>query len=317
MHYFFYSSNPFLYSIFALFIVKIQRRVWLGFKSTSHAILMAISYTREYEQLIIFDFKSDKTNLETIYKLLKEVDKDLLRVRNFIITKLDRINGLEEILDKLYFVEEQKVTLNNYLCNREFQEFIDYLGDRKVSYDDIINRKENILVFYEKISSCRFLSKELQRQMKKEDFNIVAKIIHEIQIKINKPILKYLLELHDIYTELFELQSNMELEKQKYENKLENGQHQFLLQEIHQSKQDYRRDAVLLMQGLLKTDRRYYHLLRRQLDDQYNKIIQNKLLQLNKLINYQDKMPIDEREFINALKETRRKYLRLQRYILQ
>ncbi len=317
MHYFFYSSNPFLYSIFALFIVKIQRRVWLGFKSTRHAILMAISFTREYEQLIIFDFKSDKTNLETIYKLLKEVDKDLLRVRNFIITKLDRINGLEEILDKLYFVEEQKVTLNNYLCNREFQEFIDYLGDRKVSYDDIINRKENILVFYEKISSCRFLSKELQRQMKKEDFNIVAKIIHEIQIKINKPILKYLLELHDIYTELFELQSNMELEKQKYENKLENGQHQFLLQEIHQSKQDYRRDAVLLMQGLLKTDRRYYHLLRRQLDDQYNKIIQNKLLQLNKLINYQDKMPIDEREFINALKETRRKYLRLQRYILQ
>ena len=65
---------------------------------------MAISYTREYEQLIIFDFKSDKTNLEILSNFLKEVNNDLLRVRNFIVTKLDRIDNLEEILDKLHFV---------------------------------------------------------------------------------------------------------------------------------------------------------------------------------------------------------------------
>ena len=109
---------------------------------------------------------------------------------------------------------------------------------------------------------------------------------------------------------------HLDREKQNFEFKLGNGQHKHLLQEIRQSKQDYSRDTTLLLEGLLKTDRRYYHALKRQLDDQYNKIIQTKLLQLNKLVNYQEKSFIDERKIMEALKVTRKKYLRLQRYIL-
>ena len=277
---------------------------------------MAISYTREYEQLIIFDFKSDKSNFETVSKLLHEVNRDLVRVQEFILSKLERIENLADILDKLHFVEKEKIVLTNYHDNRELHDLLGYIEKQEVTYEDIINKNDKILVFYEKISPCRFIDKQLLRNIKKEGFDLVTKLLRELQHLATKPILKYLLELYDVYNDLLEIQDDLESKRQKFEQKLVHGQHKQLLQEIRQSKKNYSKDTILLLEGLLKTEGNYYHALKAQLDDQYNKIIQTKILQLNELVNYQDRVIIDERTIMGELKEYRKKYLRLQRYIL-
>ena len=277
---------------------------------------MAISYTREYEQLIIFDFKSDKSNYETVSNLLNEANRDLIRVREFILSKLERIENLADILDKLYFVEKEKINLTNYHENRELHELLDHIEEQEVTYEDIINNRDNVLVFYEKISSCRFIEKQLLRNIKKEGFDLIAKLLHELQHLAKKPILKYLLELYDVYNDILEIQDDLEGKKQKFEQKLVHGQHKQLLQEIRQSKKNYSKDTILLLEGLLKTEGNYYHTLKAQLDDQYNKIIQTKILKLNELVNYQERVIIDERKILSELKEYRKKYLRLQRYVL-
>lgn len=277
---------------------------------------MAISYTHEYEQLIIFDFKSDKSNLDTISKLLTEVKQDVLRVKEFILSKIDRIDNLADILEKLQFVENEKVALTNYFNTRELHDLLQYIKHQEVSYEDIVDKRDKIFVFYEKLSPCRCIEKELLRMIKKEGFDLLAKLLHELQFYATRPVMKYLMELYDTFNDLLELQSNLESEKQRYEYKLGNGKHKYLLEEIRQSKLDYRNDTALLLDGLSKIDRRYYCALKQQLDDQYNRIIQTKLLQLNKLVNHQENIVIDEKKFIDALKVTRKKYLRLQRYIL-
>lgn len=277
---------------------------------------MAISYTQEYEQLIIFDFKSDKSNLLTLSKLLDEVTKDLTRVQEFILSKFERIDNLEPILDKLNFIEKEKINLSNYHNTRELHDLLNQIKEQEVSYNDFFISKEAILVFYEKISPCRFIDKQLLRVIKKDGYDLQAKLLRDLNHVTTRPILKYLLELYDIYNELFELQTNLVSEKQRFEDKISTGQHKQLLKEIRQSKEDYQRDTHLLIEGLLKTNGSYYRTIRRQLDEQYNRIIQSKLVKLNELVNKQEDVLIDEKMIINALKETRRKYLRLQRYIL-
>ena len=287
-----------------------------SFKNISSIILMAISYTREYEQLIIFDFKSDKSNLEVVYKLLNEVNNDLIRVKDFLLTKKDRIENIPNLLGKMLFIEIEEIELQEYPNNRELHSLLDHIKDHELSYGDITSDEENILVFYEKISPCRFIDKQLMRIIRKDGYEDFAKLLRELHLLSNKPILRYLLELHDVYKDLQDLCEDLKREKRKFESKLVNGQHKYLLEEIRQSKKDYSRDTILLIEGLLKTEGNYYYTLRRQLDDQYNKIIQSKLLQLNKLVNMQEKVFIDERKIMGLLKEYRKKYLRLQRYIL-
>lgn len=278
---------------------------------------MAISFTREYEQLIIFDFKSDKTNLESVYKLIKEVHQDLIKVHEFILSKFERIENFDSILDKLQFVENEKIRLQDYLKTREIQDLLDQIKSQNVNKNEIFCKRENLLVFYEKISPCRFIDLQLLRLLKNEGYDCIAKILREIQHMATKPILRYLLELYDVYCDLFELKSDLEFKKEKLEQKLTTGLHKNLLHEIRQSKQNYSRDTILLIEGLLKTDGFYFHSLKRQLDDHYNKIIQPKLLELNKLVNFQEKDFIDEKKVKEIVKSCRKQYLRLQRYILQ
>ena len=132
---------------------------------------------------------------------------------------------------------------------------------------------------------------------------------------MNKPILRYLFEIYDIYNELLDLQQNFQQEKQKFEHKLLNGEQKVLLQEIRQSRKDYSRDNVLLLKGLLQTDGNYYHTLKQQLDTQYNSMIQDKLLKLNQIVNVQGKVFLDERKIMSDLKEYRKRYLRLQSFV--
>lgn len=277
---------------------------------------MAISYTREYEQLIIFDFKSDKSNLEVVYKLINELNTDLARVKEFLLSKKDRIDNIPNLLGKMLFLEIDEVELQEYPDNRALHSLLDHLKEHEVSYGDITTNDENILIFYEKLSPCRFIDKQLLRIIKKDGYEDFAKLLRELHQLTNKAILRYILEMYDVYNELLDFQEDLEREKRKFETKLVNGGHKHLLEEIRQSKKDYSKDTILLIEGLLKTDGNYYHALKRQLDDQYNKIIQGKLLQLNKLVNMQEKSYIDERKIIGILKEYRKKYLRLQRYIL-
>lgn len=277
---------------------------------------MSISYTQEYEQLLIFDFKSDKSNLETVSKLLTEVSNDVLRVQDFILSKIERLENLKDILDKLHFIEQEKIVLTHYPNTRELHNLLHAIEEQKVSYNEIITNKKGALTFYEKISPCRYIDGHLLRIMKREGFDLQAKILRELHHTATKPILKYLLELYDIYNDLLDIQEDLALKKLKFEHKLDDGQHKYLFEAIQQSKQNHRRDTLLLVQGLLKSDGKYYHSLKRQLDDQYDKIIQTKLFQLNQLVNNYERVYIDEREIMIQLKEFRRKYLRLQRYVL-
>lgn len=277
---------------------------------------MSISYTQEYEQLLIFDFKSDKSNLETVSKLLTEVSNDVLRVQEFILSKIERFENLKDIMDKLHFIEKEKIVLTNYPNTRELQNVLHAIEEQKVSYNDIITNRDSVLIFYEKISPCRYIDGQLLRIMKREGFELQAKILRELHHIATKPILKYLLELYDIYNDLLDIQEDLEAKRNKFEHKLDDGQHKYLFEAIQQSKQNHRRDTLLLVQGLLKTDGKFYHSLKRQLDDQYDKIIQTKLFQLNQLVNNYERVYIDEREVMIQLKEFRRKYLRLQRYVL-
>ena len=102
---------------------------------------MAISFTREYEQLIIFDFKSDKTNLESVYKLIKEVHQDLIKVHEFILSKFERIDNFDIILDKLQFVENEKIRLQDYLKTREIQDLLDQIKSQNVNKNEIFFKR--------------------------------------------------------------------------------------------------------------------------------------------------------------------------------
>lgn len=276
---------------------------------------MAISYTREYEQLILFDLQSDKDSLVTVNNLLDELNHDIFRIYEFCLSKKDRIDNLADLLDKMSFIEKQEINLSNYAYTYALQDLIATFITQKVTLQDIKDKPETIFTFYAKISDCRFIDKQLFRVLKSEGHELVSKVLREIQHLANKPILRYLLEQFDIYNDLLDLHENLFSEKIKFEDKLVNGQQKVLLQQIRQSRKNYSRDTILLLKGLLETEGNYYHALKQQLDDQYNKIIQDKLLQLNKIVNMQSKVFIDERKVLNELKEYRKKYLRLQRYV--
>lgn len=276
---------------------------------------MAISYTHEYEQLIIFDLQSDKENLDIVNRILHELAHDISRVKEFILSKKDRIDNLPDLLDKLMVVQNYKILLSDYSITHEVHSLMRHLEEYESSYDAIMSQNEKVLAFYERISSLRFLDSQLLRIIKKEGYDLFCKHLRELQHLANKPILRYLLELYDIYNNLLDLQENLENEKSKFEHKLLNGEQKILLKEIRQSRNNYSRDNVLLLKGLLQTDSNCYYTLKQQLDFQYNQIIQDKLLQLNKIVNFQGKVFMDERKIMGDLKDYRKKYLRLQRYV--
>ena len=108
---------------------------------------MSISYTREYEQLIIFDLQNDKENLEIVDRILEELHHDLTRIRDFIINKKDRIDNLHGLIDNLLTVQNYKILLYDYSLTHELHSLMRHIEENNVSLDDIITEEENILLF--------------------------------------------------------------------------------------------------------------------------------------------------------------------------
>ena len=277
---------------------------------------MAIGYTQEYEKLILLDLRSDSNNYGLIKKLLVQVKGDLSQIKEFLDTKKDRLPNLEKILEFFTIIELEEIELNEYEDTRDFQLLQNYIREIEVTIDELVTNKVHILILYEKLSVCRYIKRELIRKLKKEGFETVAAILRELQTLTSKPVLKYLLAIYDSYKELLDIEEDLEREKRKYEHKLQKGEQKILLEELRQSRNNYSKDTILLIQGLLETEGNYYHMLKGQLEEQYNQIIQNKLVQLNKLVNMQEKVLIDEQKVKNILKEQRKKFIKNKKYIL-
>ena len=93
--------------------------------------------------------------------------------------------------------------------------------------------------------------------------------------------------MFDNYLKMKDLVVDLEREKRKNEQKVINKEHARLLKELRELRSNYKKDVILLLEGLLKTEGDYYYSLKGQLDEQNNKEIENKVIVINKLVNMQ------------------------------
>ena len=70
---------------------------------------------------------------------------------------------------------------------------------------------------------------------------------------------------------------------------------------MHQQFQEYKKDTILLLEGLLQTDGINYFQIKKQLDEQYRLLMKIKILELNKLVNVQEQSFLDVASINNRI----------------
>ena len=276
--------------------------------------MMAISYLQEFEKLVLIDWKSEQQNLHTVNKLLHTLHKELVNVEQTIVEIGVHIQAIPEIIKQINEVVRHKVELSSPHESYGLQVFYAFLEERDLSYDDIELGPKNIIYLFEKLSAFSVLEIELLQAIKKEGYIEEYNKIKKLRtLALTKKPFHSFVRLYQQVEKMQELFEDLEREKRKTEVKLQKKDQKFLVEELRESREFYRKDTIMLIEGLLQTDGDYFQMLRTQLDDQYRQMIQSKLIQINKLVNLQEKTFIDDKrvyEMIEDFKKTNKKLFR-------
>ena len=133
----------------------------------------------------------------------------------------------------------------------------------------------------------------------------------------SKKAYKYSVYLFENYLNMKGLAEDLEREKRKNEQKVINKEHARLLKKLSELSSNYQKDLILLLEGLLKTEGDYYYSLKGQLDEQYNKEIENKVIRINKLVNMQEAFYLDTNKIKILIESYKKDNIRLIKKLTQ
>ena len=192
------------------------------------------------------------------------------------------------------------------------------LTSQEIKITDIENDSGKKLLILEKLLGFKYLEYEIVKKINHEGYQSEYNVIREIIVLVtSKKAYKYSVNLFENYLNMKGLAEDLEREKRKNEQKVINKEHARLLKKLSELSSNYQKDLILLLEGLLKTEGDYYYSLKGQLDEQYNKEIENKVIRINKLVNMQEASYLDTNKIKILIESYKKDNIRLIKKLTQ
>lgn len=258
---------------------------------------MGLSNIHRLEKLVLLDLQSDKNKEIIVTNLSKTLQQELQFQTKQFCFSVSKTANLSIVLEKLVWLQKQDIQLNEYDDQQLYDQFLDYVIDEK---RQISLKTWNENEFYELLDICNnftYLESKLIRKIRKEGYIEVSKILQEIKTILAKREITTLITIGQNLLEMRDLYLDLEREKRKIKVKLIKASQTNLLHHLHIQLDEYRKDTILLLEGLLQTDGINYYNIKSQLDGQYIKYMEQNLCEIDKLVNMSEKKFVDKKHF--------------------
>lgn len=249
---------------------------------------MSINYLPELHRLVENNYQTDQLNIQVLEELISYIEMEIQCVENFLCQEESISIFTNNLLEKLDWITTHQLELESYNDNTIMKSLYEMLTSQELKIADIEYDSANKLFILEKLLGFKYLELEIVKKIKHEGYQSEYNAIREIiKLVTSKKVYKCSVNLFENYLKMKDLVEDLEREKRKNEQKVINKEHARLLKELRELRSNYKKDVILLLEGLLKTEGDYYYSLKGQLDEQYNKEIENKVIVINKLVNMQ------------------------------
>ena len=249
---------------------------------------MSINYLPELHRLVENNYQTDQLNIQVLEELISYIEMEIQCVENFLCQEESISIFTNNLLEKLDWITTHQLELESYNDNTIMKSLYEMLTSQELKIADIEYDSANKLFILEKLLGFKYLELEIVKKIKHEGYQSEYNAIREIiKLVTSKKVYKCSVNLFENYLNMKDLVEDLEREKRKNEQKVINKEHARLLKELRELRSNYKKDVILLLEGLLKTEGDYYYSLKGQLDEQYNKEIENKVIVINKLVNMQ------------------------------
>jgi hypothetical protein len=268
---------------------------------------MSVAYISELERILIRESKSSDQTLFILKELLEKLQQEIEQAEQIIFQKGPKLVASKGLDEKILSIKNQDIYLEDEDCQHDYEILMRYV--KRIEIDEI----EGIIHI---MDTFQYLEMPFLRKIKKEGFVKEYDSLQGLRrIAIEDRGIKWLLKAMNLYEQMTELETDLEREKRKHEVLEGREEQRQLMTQLQEQKEDYRKDITLLIEGLLETEGNYYTKLRPQLDDLYRRMIQEKLVKLNKLVNLQEKFVLDEERLQNMISGYSKEVLKIQKHI--
>jgi hypothetical protein len=287
---------------------------------------MSVAYINELERILIRESKNTDQTLYILKELLEKLQREIEQAEQIIYQIGPRLIASKGVVEKIQLIQLQDIYLEDEDCQQDYKILMRYLNNiiesnnfynnsgsgihvKRIELDEI----EGIMHI---LDTFRFVEMLLLRGIKKEGYVKEYESLQGVRrIAIEDREIKWLLKAMNLYEQMTELETDLEREKRKHEVLEGREEQRILMTQLQEQKDEYRKDITLLIEGLLETEGNYYTKLRPQLDEVYRRMIQEKLVKLNKLVNLQEKFVLDEERLRTMMSGFTKELLKIRKHI--
>lgn len=264
---------------------------------------MSLSNLLGLKKLVQLDLQSDKNEELIINKLLCKLQRELVLQRREFRTIVAGNPKIPVLLEKFLWLQKQEVNLQNIEDQQSYDEIIGCLIDGEDQLNKITWNFDDIIELLEIFNVCSYIDTDLIHNIRKDGYKDVANILRDVKLLVRKSAIHSLILFGRNLSEMILLKQDLEREKRKITVKIQKAHQTHIIDQLQLQFQEYKKDTILLLKGLLQTEEINYYGIKNQLDEQYRLFMKDKIIEVSKLANLQEKTYIDQ-EFITKLIQT-------------